>query len=338
MKLDAALTVSELMSVPEAVRRLEALGYDGVYSFEGPHEPFLPLLLAAEHTERLQLTTAVAIAFARNPMTLAAVAYDLQLASKGRFNLGLGTQVKPHIEKRFSMPWSKPVERMREMVLAIRAIWARWHEGKPLDFRGEFYTHTLMTPFFDPGPSPYGVPRVFLGGVGPRMTAVAGEVADGFMVHPFATERSIREVTVPALERGAARAGRSLADIEIAFPLMVVAADDEAQMQRGRDAMRPRLAFYGSTPAYRVVLDVHGWGELQPELNALSKRGDWATMATLITDEMVDAFVVCARPEDVAAEVHRRYGDVVHRVSFDVPDSVDAERVGRIVCGFGGGR
>ena len=179
--------------------------------FEGPHDPFFPLLLAAEHTERLELTTAVAIAFARNPMTLANTAYDLQLASQGRFNLGLGTQIKPHIEKRFSMPWSQPATRMRELVLAIRAIWASWHEGKPLDFRGEFYTHTLMTPFFNPGPNPYGLPRIFLGGVGPRMTEVAGEVADGFMIHPFSTAKFMRETTLPALERGArrARAARS---------------------------------------------------------------------------------------------------------------------------------
>ena len=176
-----------------------------------------PLLLAAEHTERVQLTTAVVIAFARNPMTLAQSAYDLQLASRGRFNLGLGTQIKPHIEKRFSMQWSKPAARMRELVLAIRAIWARWHEGTKLDFHGDFYTHTLMTPFFDPGPNPYGVPRIFLGGVGPRMTEVAGEVADGFMVHPFSTEKFMRETTLPALERGLATSGRTQRRAQIVF-------------------------------------------------------------------------------------------------------------------------
>src|SRR5690242_8341426 len=178
MFVDAALTTTDLHAVPEAARDIEAAGYDGIFSFEGPHDAMFPLLLAAEHTERVQLTTAVVIAFARNPMTLAQTAYDLQLASRGRFNLGLGTQIKPHIEKRFSMEWSKPAARMREMVLAIRAIWASWHEGAKLDFHGDFYTHTLMTPFFNPGPSPYGVPRIVLGGVGPLMTEVAGEVAD----------------------------------------------------------------------------------------------------------------------------------------------------------------
>src|SRR5882724_12501810 len=185
MLVDAALTTTDLHAVPAAARDIETAGYDGIFSFEGGHDGFFPLLLAAEHTERVQLTTAVVIAFARNPMTLAQSAYDLQLASRGRFNLGLGTQIKPHIEKRFSMEWSKPVERMRELVLAIRAIWARWHEGTKLDFRGDFYRHTLMTPFFDPGPNPYGLPGIFLGGVGPRMTELAGEVADWFIVHPF---------------------------------------------------------------------------------------------------------------------------------------------------------
>src|SRR3974390_966094 len=208
MYVDAALTTTDLHDVPDAARAVEAAGYDGVYSFEGAHDGFFPLLLAAEHTEHIQLTTAVAIAFARNPMTLAQSAYDLQLASRGRFNLGLGTQIRPHIEKRFSMPWSKPVERMRELVLAIRAIWARWHEGTKLDFRGEFYTHTLMTPFFDPGPNPYGLPRIVLGGVGPRMAEGGGEVADGFMIHPFPTEKFMHETTVPALERGLSTAGR----------------------------------------------------------------------------------------------------------------------------------
>src|SRR5258705_13498557 len=199
MQIDAALTTTDLTAVPSAAAGIESAGYDGIFSFEGQHDPFFPLLLAAEHTERVALTTAVAIAFARNPMNLAQIAYDLQLASHGRFRLGLGTQIKPHIEKRFSMPWSSPVERMRELVLAIRAIWARWHEGTKLDFRGDFYQHTLMTPFFNPGPNPFGTPKVWLAAVGPHMTEVAGEVADGMLLHGFTTERYVREVTIPAL-------------------------------------------------------------------------------------------------------------------------------------------
>jgi probable F420-dependent oxidoreductase len=333
MNVDAALTIPSLDAVASTASEIEATGYDGIFTFEGQHDPFFPLLLAAEHTERVQLTTAVAIAFARNPMTLAQTAYDLQLASHGRFRLGLGTQIKPHIEKRFSMPWSQPVERMRELVLAIRAIWATWHEGAPLDFRGEFYRHTLMTPFFNPGPSPYGLPSIFLAGVGPRMTEMAGEVADGFIVHPFGTERSLRELTIPALERGAARAGRTLADIEVAFPLMAVVADNDEQLARGRDAMRPRLAFYGSTPAYKVILDVHGWGDLQPELNRLSKTGDWAAMSSLITDEIVDAFSVQGTPDRVGAIVRERYGDLVQRISLDTSAQLDPARAARTLAG-----
>jgi probable F420-dependent oxidoreductase len=321
MLVDAALASTDLREVPKVAAGLEAEGYDGVLSFEGPHDGFLPLLLAAEHTERVQLTTAVTIAFARSPMTIAQTAYDLQLASRGRFNLGLGTQIKPHIEKRFSMPWSKPVERMREFVLAVRAIWSCWNDGTKLDFLGEFYTHTLMTPFFDPGSSPHGVPRIFLGGVGPRMTEVAGEVADGFMVHPFSTEKFMRETTLPALQRGLAAGGRSLTDLEIAFPLMVVASDRDEGIDRGRNAMRPRLAFYGSTPAYKVVLDAHGWGELQPELNRLSKVGDWATMSALITDEIVDTFALVGAPDKIGSLAQERFGDLVQRVSLDVPDA-----------------
>jgi probable F420-dependent oxidoreductase len=329
MKIDAPLISPALAAVPDVAPRLEALGYDGIYTFEGPHDPFFPLLLAAEHTERLELTTAVAIAFARNPMTLANVAYDLQLVSHGRFNLGLGTQIKPHIERRFSMPWSQPAARMREMVLAIRAIWTAWNDGVPLDFRGEFYTHTLMTPFFNPGPSPCGLPNIVLGGVGPRMTEVAGEVADGFMIHPFSTVKFMRETTLPALERGLERADRRRADIEIAFPAMLVAADTDEQRAKGVAAMRSRLAFYGSTPAYKPVLDAHGWGDLQPELNALSKRGDWAAMAKLMTDDIVEEFCIVAPVNEMPDAIHARYGDIVDRTSFEVADATP-DLIGRL--------
>ena len=234
-------------------------------------------------------------------MTLAQTAYDLQLASHGRFRLGLGTQIKPHIEKRFSMPWSQPVDRMRELVLAIRAIWATWHEGTPLDFRGEFYRHTLMTPFFNPGPNPYGLPSIFLAGVGPRMTEMAGEVADGFIVHPFGTERSLRELTIPrwSVRRAPVVHSPTSRSRSRSWPW----SPTPTSSSRGRDAMRPRLAFYGSTPAYKVILDVHGWGDLQPELNRLSKTGDWATMSALITDEMVDAFSVQGTSDTIGAIV-----------------------------------
>jgi probable F420-dependent oxidoreductase len=334
MYVDSGLTTTDLHAVPDTAHAIEAAGYDGIFSFEGPHDGFFPLLLAAEHTERVQLTTAVVIAFARSPMTLAQSAYDLQLASRGRFNLGLGTQIKPHIEKRFSMPWSQPVERMRELVLAVRAIWSSWHDGTKLDFRGDFYTHTLMTPFFNPGPNPYGVPRVVLGGVGPRMTEVAGEVADGFMVHPFSTEKFMRETTMPALRRGLDKAKRGLNDFEVAFPAMVIVAESDEELAAGRDAMRARLAFYGSTPAYKVVLEAHGWGDLQPELNRITKSGDWKAMGSLITDEIVDTFVVSGAPEEIGPRLLERYGDIVQRVSFDGPSKLTDERISRVLAGF----
>ncbi len=325
MRVDAALETTHLMKVPEIARDLESLGYDGVYTFEGPHEPFMPLLLAAEHTTSLQLTTAVAIAFARNPMTLANIAYDLQLASQGRMTLGLGSQIKPHIEKRFSMEWSRPAARMREMVQAIQAIFASWNDEVPLDFRGEFYRHTLMTPMFNPGPCEWGPPPIVLAGVGPKMTAVAGEVADGFMIHPFSTEKFMRETTLPALAAGLATRGRTLADFEISLPAMVAVGNSDGEIEQAREAFRMRLAFYGSTPAYRVVLEPHGWGEVQTELNRLSKTGGWGEMNSLITDEMLDAFVTCGTPHTIANALQTRYAGIVDRVSVNPPAGVAHE-------------
>jgi probable F420-dependent oxidoreductase len=265
-------------------------------------------------------------------MTTAQVSYDIQLASNGRHILGLGTQIKPHIERRFSMPWSNPVERMREFVVAIRAIWSSWHEGAKLDFRGDFYQHTLMTPFFNPGPSPYGLPKIVLGGVGPRMTQVAGEVADGFMVHPFSTEKFMRETTLPALEAGLAASKRALADFDVMFPLMAIVADTDEELEKGRNALRPRLAFYGSTPAYKVVLDAHGWGDVQPELNRLSKTGDWPAMTKMITDDMLDAFAVQGRSDEIGSLVRKRFGDIVQRISIDTPDRLGPEKVERVLA------
>ncbi len=230
MKIDAAILDQNLASVGDTARKLERLGcYDGAFSFEGPHDPFFPLVLAAEATDRLELCTAIAVAFARSPMLLANIGYDLQQLSRGRFILGLGSQIRPHIQNRFSMPWSKPAERMRELVLAIREIWHCWNEGGRLDFRGEFYTHTLMTPFFNPGANPFGNARIFLAGVGPRMTEVAGEVADGFFVHPFQTAESLRETTLPALDRGLAKSGRSRENFEISCQVMIVSGENDEE-------------------------------------------------------------------------------------------------------------
>ncbi|MBW2235387.1 MAG: LLM class F420-dependent oxidoreductase [Deltaproteobacteria bacterium] len=318
--------MGSLEGVAERARELEAQGFDGLVTAEMSSDPFFPLLLAAEHTERIELMTSIAVAFARNPMILANIGNDLQAYSKGRFILGLGSQIKPHIAKRFSMPWSHPAARMREFIQALRAIWACWYEGEKLDFRGEFYTHTLMTPMFTPSNNPHGAPRVVLAAVGPRMTEVAGEVADGMLVHSFTTRRYLDEVTLPAVERGLAKAGRSRSDFELCYPAFVVSGRDEREWQRSRIAATRQLAFYGSTPAYRRVLEAHGWGELQPELNVLSKRGEWEKMGELITDEILDEFAVVAGPGEVAGALKARFGGVIDRVLCTFDFAEDAER------------
>ena len=320
--------------VVESARGAEEAGYDGVWTAETSHDPFLPLVLAAEHTEHIMLGTGIAVAFARNPMNLAMLANDLQTMSNGRFMLGLGSQIKPHIEKRFSMPWSHPAPRMRELILAMRAIWASWADGSRLAFRGEFYRHTLMTPMFDPGPNPYGNPPIYLAAVGELMTEVAGEVADGVLAHGFTTERYLREVTVPALERGLACSGKTRADAKISYPGMVVTGSTEAEWESSTKAVKAQLAFYGSTPAYKPVLDLHGWGDLQGELNTLSKRGAWAEMADLIDDEMLNAFAVVGELDELPSKILQRFGDVVDRFSFYAPYDLEPEKWKQILAGF----
>jgi probable F420-dependent oxidoreductase len=316
MKIDCGLTTFRLDEVAAHAREIEALGYDGLFTFEGKGDPFLPLVLAAEHTERLDLSTAIALAFPRSPMNLAYIGHDLQIQSKGRFILGLGSQIKTHIEKRFSAVWSLPAARMRELVLAVRAIWRCWNEGEKLDFRGRFYRHTLMTPVFDPGPSPYGPPRVFLAAVQPRMTEVAGEVADGLLVHPFHSRRFLDESLFPALERGLEKGGRGRSACAVACQVLLVTGTSEAERRDNATPIRQQLAFYGSTPAYRPVLEAHGWGELQDELHALSKQGRWVEMGECITDEMLDTFAVCGVVEELPAKLEERYAGIADRLAL----------------------
>ena len=325
MKVDGGIG-GDLRRVGESAEVQEEQGYDGLWAAETAHDPFFPLLLASQQTERVELGTGIAVAFSRNPMTLAQIAWDLQAASGGRFILGLGSQIKPHITKRFSMPWSSPAARMREMILAIRAIWASWNDGTKLDFQGDFYTHTLMTPFFNPGPNPHGNAKIALAGVGKLMTEVAGEVCDGFLCHAFTTERYLREVTLPALEAGAAKAGSTLADIEISGPAFVVTGTTEEEMAKSIVGTKQQIAFYGSTPAYRGVLELHGWGGLQDDLNKMSKEGKWKEMGELITDDILHTFAVVAEPEQLAAGLAERYGDIVQRISFYAPYTSDPDR------------
>ncbi len=329
---------SDPAGIVDAATLAEEVAYDGFWSAETSHDPFLPLVLAAEHTERLELGTAIAVAFARNPMNLAVLANDLQTLSRGRFILGLGSQIKPHIEKRFSMPWSHPAARMRELITAIRAIWASWTDGSRLAFRGEFYRHTLMTPMFDPGPNAFGNPKIFLAAVGERMTEVAGEVADGLLVHGFTTERYLREVTLPALGRGLEASGRKRDSFEISYPGMVVTGADADGVARADRLIRGQIAFYGSTPAYRPVLELHGWGDLQVELNALSKRGAWDEMAGLIDDDVLEAFAVVGEPEAIPDKVLQRFGGTVDRFAFYAPPALGPERLAGVIAAFKDGR
>ena len=314
MKVDGGVGW-QLDKVGAEARALEEIGYSGIMSAEIGHDPFLPLLMAAQATDKVELMTSIAVAFARSPMTLANVGHDLNAASRGRFVLGLGSQIRPHITKRFSMPWSNPAPRMREFILAMRAIWANWHGGEPLQFTGKFYKHTLMTPFFTPTNTEFGAPRVFLAAVGPLMTEVAGEVADGVIIHAFTTEKYLRETTLPALQRGFAKAGRKREDFEISYPAFMVTGQTEEQLAQAKVQTRRQIAFYGSTPAYRPVLDSIGAGALQPELNSMSKQGRWAEMGNLIDDDTLNAFAVIGEPQTLPSQFKSRYGDLVDRTS-----------------------
>jgi probable F420-dependent oxidoreductase len=327
VRLDVLLAQS-VVGAAERAKVLEGIGVDGVFTFENAHDLFFPLVAAAPVCD-LDLSTNVAIAFPRSPMHLANAAYDLHQLSGGRFRLGLGSQVRAHVEKRYGARWHRPVHQMREWVQATKAILESWQHGTRLDFRGEYTRHTLMTPVFDPGPNPYGVPKVLVGALGPRMTAMAAEVADGIQVMPFNTARHVRERTVPAIEQGLAAGGRSIDDLELTFEVIVGVGRDDRELEAAR-GVRTLLAFYGSTPAYRPVLDVHGWGELQPELNALSKHGDWAAMTALVTDEMLETIAVLGTPDECAREIVDRYGALADRVCayfpyYDAPDDLLAD-------------
>ncbi|MEO3756761.1 TIGR03617 family F420-dependent LLM class oxidoreductase [Mycobacterium sp. B14F4] len=310
----------------ERARLLRDAGASGVFTFEGPHDVFIPLTLAAT-VGGLDLMSNVAIAFPRNPVQLAHQANDLQLLAEGRFILGLGTQVRAQIEKRYGVDFDHPVARMKEMVGALRAVFAAWNDGDRLDFRGEYYRHTLMTPTFNPGPNPYGPPPIYLGALGPRLTRATAEVADGLLVMPFGSKRFLHEATMPAVREGLAAAGRTLDDLAV-VPEIIVSVGEDAD---AHTAARRLLAFYGSTPAYRPVLDVHGWGDLQPELNAMSKQGRWQEMATLIDDDMLHTIAACGSPADVAAHIRDRVAGVSDRICLYQPGPIAVDSLAEIV-------
>jgi len=313
MKIDTMLVGLE--DAPAHARRLEQLGVDGAFTFEGPHDVFTPLVLAADATTSLDLATNVAIAFPRNPVQLAHQAYDLQLLTHGRFSLGLGSQIRAQVEKRYGAAYDRPIARMREMVGALRPVFATWESGERLDFRGEFWSHTLMPPMFNPGPNPYGPPPIAVGALGPQMLRLASEVADGVLVMPFNTATHFATRSGPAIDQGLARAGRDRSSLVVTGEVIVCCGRNEEEMEAARLAGRWLLSFYASTPAYRPVLDLHGWGDLQSELYACSKEGRWADTARLVDDEVLDTLTIVCAPGELAGEVARRYRGLVDRIN-----------------------
>ena len=316
MKIDAGIMVNNPAEAGPAIKQLEDSGYDGAYSFEGAHDPFLPLVAAATNTSKIELITSIAVAFARNPMTLANIGYDLNLVSQGRFILGLGSQIKPHITKRFSMPWSSPAARMKEMVEAINAIWDCWQNGTKLNYRGEFYTHTLMTPFFNPGPNPYGLPKIYVAAVGPLMTQAVSESADGLLAHPFNSPKYINDVTLPIINKGLETTGKTRDQFDLSVSVMTGIGATEETHQQAVKACRDQVAFYASTPNYKAVLETHGLSDLSEALNKLSKQGQWKEMGEAIDDETLKTFAVIEEtPEALAREIKNRYGNIGQRIA-----------------------
>ncbi|QBJ97409.1 TIGR03617 family F420-dependent LLM class oxidoreductase [Rhodococcus sp. ABRD24] len=331
MKIDVQLD-GRPENAERRAREIVDLGADGLFTFEGPHDVFLPLAVATAAVDA-DLMTNVAIALPRSPMHLAHTAYDLQTLSRGRFRLGLGSQIRPHIEKRYGSEWSRPAARMRETVLAIKAIFDAWEGNSRLRFEGEFTSHTLMPPTFDPGPNPYGPPPVCLGALGPVMTRTAAEVADGLLVMPFNSVRHFRERTLPAIAEGLARGRRNSADLAIYPQIIVGTGRTPDELDAASRGVRGLLAFYGSTPAYRPVLEVEGWADLQPELNVLSKRGAFAEMVDLIDDSMLATLAVHGTPEECAAEIVARFGNHADRVCCYFPGyPVDDRHIADLVA------
>jgi len=316
MLLDANLPPVTLRQIPALAQAAENIGFSALWSTETLHDPFLPLGLIAEHSQRLHFGTAVAVAFARSPATLAYTAWDLADSSRGRFILGLGTQVRAHIVRRFGMPWpDSPAGKLREMIGAIRALWEAWQEGGSLNFQGEHYNLNLMTPFFNPGPIDHPHVPIYIAGVNTGLCRLAGEVADGMLAHPYHSVRYLQEVVRPAVAAGAARAGRDPALIHVAVTALVATTQDEAEFARSQ------IAFYASTPSYRPVMALHGWGEVADQLRALARGGEWGEMGGRITDEMLHTFAVVASEDELAATLRRRYAGLADRLSLYLPFS-----------------
>ncbi|MBT3411590.1 MAG: TIGR03617 family F420-dependent LLM class oxidoreductase [Halieaceae bacterium] len=318
MKIDGPF-YAQLGDAAAESRRLKTIGYDGIYTLEGSWDPFYPLVMAAEHAPGLDLATGIAVAFPRNPMHLAYQAWDLQKFSNGHFYLGLGSQIKAHIEKRFGIAFDPPASRMREYIQALKAIFDCWQHGSPMDFDGRFYKHTLMTPMFDPGPNPHGIPPVLLGALGPRMTEVAGEVADGLIVHPFNSMRFLENNAMPAVLRGLEKSGRQRTDFILQINAIVITGETEEAISAATESVKGLLGFYASTPAYRPPMEAVGYEDLQPELNALSKQGKWDALGSFIDDDFLEHFTTRGAPSEIAAKLKDKYGQYADRLAIYAP-------------------
>jgi probable F420-dependent oxidoreductase len=326
MKLDTVFAPTSLTEIPAIARAADEMGFAGIWTAETSHDPYLPLVLAGEHTERIEFGTSIAVAFPRSPLVHAQIAWDLAAQSKGRFILGLGTQVKGHNERRFGIKWEAPGPRLREMILCIRAIWDCWQNGTRPRFEGQHYRFTLMTPFFSPGPISHPSIPIWIAGVNTYMCELAGELCDGFHVHPFHSLKYLRDSLLPEIGRGLAKGGRTRGDIVLGTSAFVIAGDTDEEIARAREPVRMQIAFYASTRTYVRVLEAHGWGDTCTRLNEKAAQGDWAGMANEITDEMLDVFATTCRWDEVAAKVRARYDGLLDRVALYLPFRAGADR------------
>jgi probable F420-dependent oxidoreductase len=321
VKLDAGLGTEgqHLKGMDKTARAAEDLGFAGLWTSETKHDAFLPLAIAANASHQIELGTSVAIAFSRSPMEMAQTSWDLQDLSAGRFVLGLGTQVKAHITRRFSMPWDRPAARLREYILALCAIWESFQTEVPLQFEGEFYRHTLMTPFFNPGPIEHPESPLYIAGVNTRLAELAGELCEGFHVHPFHSPEYVRKTIIPAIAEGARQANRDLDQVTLATSAFVITGENEESATEQRESVRAQISFYASTPTYRTVLEAHGWEEVGERLETMAREKKWPEMPALITDEMLAAFAIEAAPDEIGPALKERYDGLIDRVALYLP-------------------
>lgn len=333
MKVDSGISIEQEFhstnGLAEIAREVENFGFDGLSVSEMAHDPFLALAICAHETQSVELISAIAVALGRSPMATAIIGHDLNAMSGGRFILGLGSQIKPHITKRYSMPWHGPAAQMREYIEALHAIWDNWYLEKPLNYQGQFYTHKIMTPEFMPTNIEQGRPKVVLAAVGPLMQKCAAEVADGVIMHAFCTEKHLREVLVPKIQKSLVAVGRKQQGFEIHCPVFQVTGMNEEEYEKSKEAIKYRIGFYASTPAYRGVLETHGWGDLQPVLHKLTRENRWDKLTENISDEVLDAFAVVGEPLEIAEKLKQRYGDLADRTSLgkDLPAEVVAKQL-----------